>query len=412
MKKIILIIMALSNVAQAEQDHSGHNHESMVKPKAIDTSSNLEVTIDPIVEQNMGVRVHPVMVGDLSNQIRTVGVIDIPEDNVSHVNMKFSGWIEKQYANETGQKIKKGDRLFDIYSPELVTAQEEYVLALSDEELAKSASDRLKYFGISQADIKQLKKSQKAKKLITIRSPRSGYVLMRNVDEGSHVKKGQNLYKIGDLNKIWVNADIYDFDTPWVKENAKASLELPFLKGKQFDGKVDFIHPVINPKTRTLKVRLEFKNPGLDLKPGMFAIVLINGESKHGVMKIPEEAVIQTGTRQIVFTSKNNGKFEKREVITGLVGSNGMVEVIEGLSPKELVVTSGQFLLDSESQLKEAVQKMLGEKLKAKSAGYQKANSEDEEAEYYYTCGMHPQIVEDKPGTCPICGMNLTKKRK
>lgn len=412
MKKIILILMTLNGFLHSAQDHSGHNHESMVKPKTTDTSDGLEITIDPVVEQNMGVRTHAVTVGSLSNRIRTVGVIDIPEDNVSHVNMKFSGWIEKQYANETGQKIKKGDRLFDIYSPELVTAQEEYLLALSDKELAESAEDRLKYFGLNQADITQLKNTKKAKKLVTIRSPQSGYILMRNVDDGSHAKKGQNLYKIGDLNKIWVNAEVYDFDAPWVKPNAPAYLELPFMRGKKFKGQVDFIHPVISPKTRTLRVRLEFKNIGLDLKPGMFATVFISGLKKQNIMKIPEEAVIQTGKRQIVFISKTGGKFESREITTGLTGSDGMIEVISGLTPEETIVTSGQFLLDSESQLKEAVQKMLSSNLKAPSKSSGAGKVENKRAEYYYTCGMHPQIVQDKPGTCPICGMNLTRKRK
>lgn len=409
--KILILLLWIPLQLLAQEDHSGHVHESMGSPAT--PVEDLQIRIDPLVVQNMGVRVRLATLGDLSQEIRTLGVIDIPENEISNVNLKFSGWIEKQYVAETGARVKRGDKLFEIYSPELVSAQEEYLLALSgpdQPDILSSAAERLRFFGLTQQDVHSLKKSKKARRTVTVRAPQSGYILARSVVEGSHAKRGINLYQIGNLDKIWVNAEVYDFDAPWIVRNAQASMELPFMKGKLFEGRVSFVHPMVDPKTRTLKVRLEFSNPGLNLKPGMFATVFIEGRTKSGVVMIPEEAIIQTGKRQIVFLANGSGEFSKREIVTGLAGSRGMIEVLEGLAGGDIIVTSGQFLLDSESQLKEAVAKMMRTNLKIDE------NSEvaisTEVVEYYWTCGMHPQIVQDGPGTCPICGMNLTKKRK
>lgn len=377
-------------------------------------SQNFAISIDPVVEQNMGVRVQEAKLEDLFQEVRTLGVIDIPENEISQINLKFSGWIEKQHVAETGVSVKKGDPLFEIYSPELVSAQEELLLALSGPDqtnVVKSAEERLRFFGLSNSDIQHLRDGNKARRTVTVRAPQSGFVINRTVVEGSHAKKGQNLYGIGNLKRIWVNAEVYDFDAPWVVNGASATMELPFMKGRLFEGKVSFIHPTVDPKTRTLKVRLEFPNPGLNLKPGMFATVFIEGQTKSKAVSIPDESIIQTGKRQIVFLAKGGGRFEKQEIVTGLHARNGGVEVLEGLSAGDLVVTSGQFLLDSESQLKEAVAKMLGGHAHADGTGLPREGG-DSEPEYYFTCGMHPQIVQDDPGTCPICGMNLTKKRK
>jgi Cu(I)/Ag(I) efflux system membrane fusion protein/cobalt-zinc-cadmium efflux system membrane fusion protein len=194
-------------------------------------------------------------------------------------------------------------------------------------------------------------------------------------------------------------------------------MELSFQAGKKYEGKVSYIYPTLNPKTRTLQVRLEFENPGLGLKPGMFATVQIEAQRKASVLSIPSEAILHSGTRQVVFVAVDLGKYEMREIATGLSGDRNKTEVLSGLTQGERVVTSGQFLLDSESQLQEAVQKLLAARLHAKEKRVAPddapaAHDHGEASETYWTCGMHPQIVQDGPGTCPICGMDLTEKSK
>jgi Cu(I)/Ag(I) efflux system membrane fusion protein/cobalt-zinc-cadmium efflux system membrane fusion protein len=222
------------------------------------------------------------------------------------------------------------------------------------------------------------------------------------------------LYRIGDLRKIWVNADVYEFDAPWVEVGQRATMELSFQRGKTYEGSVSYIYPTLSEKTRTLKVRLEFENPGLALKPGMFATVQIEAQRRNDVLVVPTEAIIHSGTRQILFVATDLGKYEKREITTGLVGDRYVTEVLSGVEPGERVVTSGQFLLDSESQLQEAVQKLLEARLQAKErkAGAHPVSTSAEEGETYWTCSMHPQIVQEEPGTCPICGMDLVERKK
>jgi Cu(I)/Ag(I) efflux system membrane fusion protein/cobalt-zinc-cadmium efflux system membrane fusion protein len=377
------------------------------------------ITIDPTVVQNMGLRIAPVTRGPIFRHVRTIGTVDIAEDEVSVVNLRFSGWIERIYVDETGTKVNKGKVLFDIYSPELVSAQEEYLLALRaagrDSPLSKSARQRLAFFDLSSWHIEQIEKAKAPLRTIHIVAPQTGYILHKNVVQGARVQSGSDLYRIGNLAKIWVNADVYEFDAPWVELGQKATMELSFQKGATYEGSVSYIHPTLNPKTRTLTVRLEFDNPGLSLKPGMFATVQIEAQRKDGALVLPTEAIIHSGTRQLVFVAIDLGRYEMREITTGLVGDRHTTEILSGLSEGERVVTSGQFLLDSESQLQEAVQKLLATRLHAKEQRVSAAQEAPDHAghdhgETYWTCGMHPQIVQNEPGTCPICGMDLTEK--
>jgi Cu(I)/Ag(I) efflux system membrane fusion protein/cobalt-zinc-cadmium efflux system membrane fusion protein len=383
------------------------------------------ITIDPVVVQNMGVRIAQVEQGPIFRHIRTVGTIEIAEDQLSVVNLRFSGWVEKLLVDETGTKVARGQTLFELYSPELVSAQEEFILAVKsggvDSPLAQSARRRLEFFGLSAEETEKIATSQIALRTIAVRAPQSGYVLHKNVVQGARVMAGKDLYRIGNLQKIWVNAEVYEFDAPWVKLGAKAHMELTFQRGKIYDGKVSYVYPTLNPKSRTLRVRLEFDNPGLALKPGMFATVQIEAERKDNVLRIPAEAVLHSGQRQLVFVAVEFGKYQAREIVTGLSGDRYLIEVLEGLQAGERVVTSGQFLLDSESQLQEAVQKLLAKRLHAKSsdahaAGQSqksgKASAADNNDDTYWTCSMHPQVVQSGPGTCPICGMDLVEKKK
>ena len=359
------------------------------------------VTIDPTVVQNMGVRVAPVVRGTISRDVRALGVVKVAEDKISTINLRFSGWVKKIVVDQTGQFVKKNAPLFEAYSPDLIAAQEDYLLAISRKTksvfLTKSARDRLVYFGLSKSDIKRIEQKKTALETITIHAPQEGYVLHKNIVKGSRVKAGQDLYKIGSLSSVWVNTEVYDFDAPSLKLGAPATIELSFERGKQHQAKVAYIYPTLNLKTRTVTVRLELENKNLSLKPGMFATVRIRGVEKKNILKIPSEAIINSGDSQMVFVAKHKGHYEPRNIVTGMTGSDRMTEVKEGLKQGEEIVVSGQFLLDSESQLQEAVQKMLPQKAS--------------QSENYWTCGMHPQIVQDKPGQCPICGMDLVERK-
>jgi len=382
------------------------------------------VTIDPVVVQNMGVRIKRINKGTIFRHIRTIGTVDIAENQLSVVNLRYSGWIERIYVDETGVLVKKGRALFDIYSPELVSAQEEYLLALrsadTESPLVKSARRRLEFWNLSNAQIRRIEELGQSVRTFTVVAPQTGYVLHKNVVQGARVRAGSDLYRIGNLAKIWVNAEVYEFDAPWVQLGQRASMELSFQQGRSYVGTVAYIHPTLNPKSRTLRVRLEFDNPGLALKPGMFATVQIEAQGKKGVLVVPTEASIHSGTRQLVFVAIALGRYEARELSTGIVGDRYVTEVLSGLAEGERVVTSGQFLLDSESQLQEAVQKLLAARLHAKEKrvmGDDTAigadhSGHDAGGDTYYTCGMHPQIVQHEPGTCPICGMDLVEKNK
>ncbi len=385
------------------------------------------VTVDPVMVQNMGVRVAPVERGSIFRHIRTLGEVDVAESEISVVNLRFSGWIERIYADETGQEVKRGQWLFSIYSPELVSAQKEYLLAYNVSgpagKLTKSAAERLRLWDIPESVLKKIVSQQNVDRNLVVTAPRSGYILQKNVVNGARIKAGKDLYRIGNLKKIWVTAEVYEFDAPWIEVGQPAKMELSFQRGKQYAGKVEYIYPTLNRQSRTLKVRLEFNNPGVELKPGMFATVRIEAQRKDEVLRIPTEAIIHSGERQIVFITSQIGKYQAREIVTGLVGNGHLTEVLSGLSQGDVVVTSGQFLLDSEAQLQEAVQKLLAARLQVKSPAKAQADSvkpdaghghnhDQDSGDLYFTCPMHPMIVQDGPGSCPICGMDLVPKPK
>jgi Cu(I)/Ag(I) efflux system membrane fusion protein/cobalt-zinc-cadmium efflux system membrane fusion protein len=378
------------------------------------------ITIDPVVVQNMGVRVAHVKRGSLSKRVRTIGEVVVAEDLVSVVNLKYSGWIERLYVDQTGVKVRQGQRLLSVYSPELVSAQEEYLLALrtagADSPLARSARARLAFWDLGEATLAKIGQRGKAVRTLTITAPRSGFVLHKNVVQGAKANAGQDLFRIGRLDAIWVHARVYEFDAPWIRLGQKATMELSFEQGKQYRGKVSYIYPTLDPKTRTLTVRLEFVNPSLQLKPGMFTTVWIETRQKSGVLTVPTEAILHSGERNTVFAVKGMGRYEPRQVVTGLSGDGHVTEVLSGIKEGEAVVVSGQFLLDSESQLQEAMQKLLAARLQAKQGHQHKHEQGHEHKNKHknktvWTCPMHPQIVERKAGSCPICGMDLVKKK-
>ncbi len=366
------------------------------------------IAIDPVVAQNMGVRVARARRQTLYRHIRTIGEVEVGEDLVSVVNLRFSGWVEKLYADKTGDPVSEGERLFDIYSPELVAAQEEFLLALRTQgpksELARSARRKLQLWDLDGADIDKVARDRRVRRAIPIRAPRAGFILSKSIVEGARVEQGHDLYHIGDLSRIWVTAEVYERDAPWVEVGQPAQMELTYEPGRVIDGKVAYVYPTFDRSTRTLRARLEFDNPGYHFKPGMFATVYIEFRRKEDTLVIPTEAILHSGTRQLVFVTREEGRFEPREITTGLVGDRHDTEVVSGLEAGDVVVVSGQFLIDSESQLQEAIRKMLARSGDGRRAAPDASTAGDEQI---WSCPMHPEIISHEPGRCPVCGMDL-----
>lgn len=332
------------------------------------------ITIDPVTRQNMGVRTEKTATRDLNRTIRTVGLVGYEESKQYSVNSKIDGWVEKLIVNETGEFVKKGQPLLEIYSPQLVVAQEEFLLALRNQELlanssvpgiangasrlVESSRKRLQYWDITDAQIADLGSKGKATKTLVLHAPYDGIVTLKNVSEGMFVKAGMELFALADISKVWVYADIYEYELPWVKVGQQARIQLPY-QGEEMSGRVSTIYPYVEQKTRTVKARIILDNQNFDLKPDMYVNVRIHSEAVRDVVSIPVEAVLNSGQQQTVFVERGEGKFEPRLIKTGLQDENGFVEVTQGLLVDEMVVTSAQFMLDSESTLRAAIQKML-----------------------------------------------------
>jgi Cu(I)/Ag(I) efflux system membrane fusion protein/cobalt-zinc-cadmium efflux system membrane fusion protein len=331
--------------------------------------------IDPAIVQQIGVRTEAVRVGELRHVIRTVGILDYNEKNISLVNTKFDGWIEKVHVNYLGEKVKKGQGLFEIYSPELVSTQEEYLTALSyldkmkesgSQEAAERAQalweatrKRLAYWDITEEQIERLEETGEVQKRLTVVSPASGVVVekMAAALEGMYAKAGMNLYKIADLSTVWVHADIYESELPRVRPGLRAEVTLPYFPGEKFAGSVLFLQPFLTEKTRTVKACIEIENRDRRLEPGMYADVKIKPVASERAVQVPEDAVIRTGERNLVFVALGEGKFLPKEVELGVKGE-GVYEVKRGLVGGENIVVSAQFLLDSESRLQEFIRKL------------------------------------------------------
>ena len=337
-------------------------------------SSTGSVQIDGVTIQNIGVRTAKATQSTLSHIVRAVGRVTYDEERMVHLHPKIEGWIEKLNVDKTGQWVKKNTQLLSIYSPQLVASQQEYILALNNlkaledspfadisrgaEELVKSSRERLKLLDVPEHQISDLESNYKIKKGLHIHAPADGIVMKIGAREGQFVTPATEIYMIADLRKIWVYANIYEYELPWVKEGDPVEMQLAGIPGETFSGHLTYIYPYAEAKTRTIKVRLVFDNPELLLKPEMFAKVTIYAGKKVNAVVIPSEAVLRSGARNHVFVLRAPGKFEPRQVTLGLA-SNGKVAVLEGLAVGEQVVTSAQFLIDSESKLREAMAKML-----------------------------------------------------
>ncbi|WP_321392674.1 efflux RND transporter periplasmic adaptor subunit [uncultured Desulfuromusa sp.] len=340
-----------------------------------DAQSGSTISIDPVTIQNMGVRTKRVIRGDIAQRVRTVGLIDYEESKQYSVNARISGWVEKLYINKTGQQVKKGDPLLAIYSPDLVAAQQELILAknnaaaLTDshfaeistgaQRLLEASRQRLKLWNISDKQITQIETSGKIQQRMTLYSPYTGIISLKKVHEGVYIKSGMMLFEISDLSRIWVYADIYESDLPFVKEGQQAQVFLPYAGEKPRPATVSYLYPYVETKTRTVKARLELVNADQSLRPDMYVNVEIQTQPQHSVLQIPAEAVLHSGDLKRVFVDLGEGKFSPRVVETGIRGDNDMIEIKSGVALGDQVVVSAQFMFDSESRLREAINKML-----------------------------------------------------
>ena len=319
--------------------------------------------------QKLGVRTEAARSRTLDRTVRAAGRVEPDERRVYAIAPKFEGYVERLLVNVTGQPVRKGQPLFEVYSPELVSAQREYAIAMQGvaslkdaggtaqtgmQQLAESSLQRLRSWDISDEQIKALASSGEAKRTLTFRSTASGIVTEKKAVQGMRFMPGEALYQVADLSSVWVIADVFEQDIGLIKSGATAKIRINAYPGKPFEGKVTYVYPTLKAETRTVPVRVELANPGLLLKPAMFAQVEVSVSAKGSVVTVPVSAVIDSGTRQIVLIQRGEGRFEPREVRLG-ARSDTDVEVIEGVKDGELVVVAANFLIDAESNLKAAI---------------------------------------------------------
>lgn len=353
------------------KDEMGMDYVPVYADEMADVSVSVEgravVNIDPTHQQLIGLTTAPVTTGPVGGEWRTVGRVVTDETLVRHINVKVAGFVERIYMDFVGKAVKKGDPLFAIYSPELLATQEEYLLALrmlrsfakgpnEGDVLVRATRKKLTLWDIPKLEIDRLVTTGKTTKTLTIYSPVTGVITKKDVVEGMRLEAGAMPYEIVDLSKVWVLADVYESELRFVQEGIPATLILNAFPNREFKGKVLFIDPLLNPDTRTVKVRLAFSNPHGNLRPEMFGEVVLHGKPRVG-LRIPQDAVIDSGTEKFVFVALGNGKFQPR--ITRLGKSSGKdVEVISGLEIGEQVVTRANFLIDSESKLRASLAEM------------------------------------------------------
>ena len=366
------------------EDHGGGNETSRPKtmnPREASEAPGTEsmgmgpaadlatIHVSDRKKQLIGVRTTAVRAMPFTRSIRAVGRIAADETRLRQVTTKIDGYVERLYANAVGEVVHKGQPLLEIYSPELLASQHEFLVALAardrfedsslasvagyGDELVASARRRLQLFDVSDDQIDRLERTGRPERVVTVYAPISGVITARNVAQGQKIASGTSLLEVVDLSRVWVLASVYEYELPFVRVGQAAEMTLSYLPGTHFEGKVSFVYPTLDPQTRTILIRVEFPNPGLELKPDMFADVVLHADLGTR-LSIPDSAVLETGTRSIVFVESEEGVFEPRQVEIGLRLESGY-EVLKGLTVGERVVVSGNFLIDSESKLKAAL---------------------------------------------------------
>ena len=361
--------MSLVPVKQDEERKPTAGNAAQAEPTV---PGQATVYLSPEKQQLLGVKLVTVARAPLSREIRATGQVTADETRIDHVHAKVGGWVEKLYVNFTGMAVKKGQPLLSIYSPDLVATQEEYLLALkararlrkssfveisrSGEDLVEGARRRLKLWDISDTELRRIEVAGQPIKAITLYAPSSGYVMEKAVLEGQQIDPSTTLLIVADLSSVWLQVDFYEQDAAAVHVGDRASVTANAYPGHSWAGAIDYIFPTVDPQTRTLRARLRLANRGGLLKPGMYAEVSIT-ESLGAQLTVPDDAVIDSGTRQIVFVARPDGHFAARQVTVGARTEDRRV-ILGGLRPGEKVVSNGNFLIDSESRLKSALEGM------------------------------------------------------
>lgn len=420
----------------------------------------VDLTSDRI--QLIGMRTAPATRQPVGTSFRAVGFVTPSEAGLVSVTARFSGWVESLGAGQTGQQVRQGEVLASVYSPEMLNAQQVFLNAIKwsdrkignapatpvSSDLERDARLRLELLGVAQEDIDAIAKAGTPQRAINVRAPVRGYVARKNVLRGLYVQSGSELFQLADLSTVWVLVDVYESEIARVSVGQKAVLELSAWPGERFTGTVQFVYPALNTGSRTLQARLEFRNPGLKLRPGMYGDVTLEGAGGDALV-VPVDALIDTGEHQYVFVDRGGGRFEPRAVRTA-TARDGVVAILAGLAEGEKVVTTANFLLDSESRLRAAVEGFAntaapspappmapgGEKqehgeLHEKHEGHEhgaapmkmatpppappkaSASAGAEASKREYTCPMHPAFVTTDPkARCPDCGMKLVPRVK
>lgn len=331
--------------------------QSAVKTVTGTEESRVSIEVPSTQQEKIGLKTAAVVRSDVEHVIRTIGLVTFDERKEAHVHTRINGWIEEIFVNYVGQPVKQNEPLFSLYSPELVSTQEEFLAAKRAQgvggELAKTALERLRLWGLSDREIERLKQTRKAERALVFRSPIDGFVVEKTAIQGLYVTPQMHLYHIADLSRVWLIITLYEYDLPLVEVGDQTEVGLTYQPERKFEGKITYIYPEVDVATRTAKARIEVQNEDLALKPGMYANVQIRKDLGPTLM-VPEEAVIDTGVRKIVFVRQDGQHFEPREVET-----RSRIEhsypIVKGLNEGEEVVVSAQFLIDAESKLQAAL---------------------------------------------------------
>ncbi|KAB2836349.1 efflux RND transporter periplasmic adaptor subunit [bacterium] len=349
MRLFFLVVLFLIPWAGMAQNHGAM---AMEEPR-------VPVDISPEQQSKMGLQFSLVERKSLEPSIRTVGTITIDQRLEAHVHTRVNGWIEELLVDYVGKKIQKGQALFRLYSPDLVSTQNDYLAALrigaAGREIAAAALQRLRYMGVPESEIQEIRRTGKIKRLITFTSPIDGYVVNKTALRGQYVTPELELYDLADLSKVWAIITLYEFDLSLVKVGDTAQVTFPYLQNRTMEGRVSYIYPEIDPQTRTARARVEIETLEQDIKPGMFANIEIK-KSLGSALVIPEDSVLDTGVRKIVFVKASGVRFEPREIKVGARLDRQYV-VQEGLKEGESVVSGASFLLDTESKLQAAIKR-------------------------------------------------------
>lgn len=311
----------------------------------------------------------------LENTVRTVGAVTVDEAKLSEVTPRFAGYVERLYVDETGQEVREGQRLMDIYSPELVAAEQELLVAAklqqsigessvpgvpsASTDLVAAAKRRFALWDISEAQVDEILRTGQVRRTLTLRAPASGVVLEKHVVQGQAIQPGEMLYRIANLSDVWVDVALREQDAGAIRVGSRAAVELPAYPGRPIDGRVAYVYPTLDQATRTVRARVEIPNPAGRFKPGMYATVTLTTPSRRA-LTVPASAILNTGVRTLVFMDMGGGSFMPMEVVAGRT-AGGYTEVLSGLEPGQRVVTSAQYLLDSESNLAEVMKSMIGQ---------------------------------------------------